>query len=167
MTVHAIPNPLKVDAPASSYRPPSTRVHPHVVRRGSPRAEETLRSAPTPPVEAPDMATRKKRAKVTAEQRAIAVARVNKLIGAGNPVSEAAAKVGKELGVSESAITNWRSAAKKEKPGAAPTGKRRVANGSPPNPAQAVADQVSAELVGSLASMVRAIVREEIRRMLA
>lgn len=55
----------------------------------------------------------KKRKDVGAETRVVAVARVAKLISAGNPSAEAVATVAKELGVSESAVYNWRSAAKK------------------------------------------------------
>jgi transposase-like protein len=67
--------------------------------------------------EAAEVAAKKKRAraKATPETRAVAVARVDKLIGAGNPAGEAIATVAKELGVSDSSIHNWRAAARKSK----------------------------------------------------
>jgi transposase-like protein len=127
-----------VDMPPSSYRPapPSTRprnmppnaLEPDrsLVEGYSPPARETtLRSAPEPPKspapEVSDVAAKKtrKRAKVTPETRAVAVARVDKLAQAGNSTKDAIAAVAKELGVSDSAVYNWRTAARNAAPATA------------------------------------------------
>lgn len=127
-----------VDMPPSSYRPspPSSR-GPSTRERLSqepdrllvevpepPKTEPTRRSAPEPPREVAEMAGKKKkpRAKVNDETRSVAVARVDKLIEAGAASAEAIAAVAKELGVSDSAIYNWRAAAKKGRPGKAVAG---------------------------------------------
>jgi transposase-like protein len=49
----------------------------------------------------------------SAETRAVAVARVDKLAGAGTPVQKAIKSVAKELGVSIYSVQNWRTAANK------------------------------------------------------
>ena len=56
---------------------------------------------------------KKKRVVVSDETRTVAVARVDKLVEAGNPAGEAVASVAKEIGVSDSAVINWRTAARK------------------------------------------------------
>lgn len=123
-----------VTMPPSSYRPspPSSRPAPPPPARAEPnrsqidmpfeppKQEPTLRSKP----EAPEVVTKKKPTKVTAETRSVAVARVEKLISAGNPAGEAHAAVAKELGVSESSIYNWRTAARKN--GAAKPAKKKA-----------------------------------------
>lgn len=184
MTIHAIP---------SSYSPPSNRraAPPSVRPRAAPPAvaaftppepaeparETTLRSRPEPgpPPTEPAKVAKKKRAKVTAETRSVAVARVAKLMSAGNLASEATAKVAKELGVSESAVANWRSAANQARgKQAAPA---RPAKREARSRANGIGDVtlatmpeselIAERLIQSLAGMVRTIVREEIRRMLA
>jgi len=68
-----------------------------------------------------DVAAKKtrKRAKVTAETRSVAVARVEKLTAAGNPSAEAVASVAKEFGVTEAAVYQWRKAARDAAPASA------------------------------------------------
>jgi transposase-like protein len=127
-----------VDMPPSTYRPspptarprnmPPSALEPNrsVVEGYSPPARETtLRSAPEPPEnpapEVSDVAGKKKKARgrVVAEDRAVAVARVDKLTQAGNSTKDAIAAVAKELGVSDSAVYNWRTAARNAAPATA------------------------------------------------
>jgi transposase-like protein len=115
--------------------PNLTRIHPGVVRRGhaepglsqvegfvangakAQAAVDALLEEPRTPSERPEpVAGKKKRARVDANTRSVGVARVDKLISAGNPAGKAIASVAKELGVSESAVINWRTAAKKAGP---------------------------------------------------
>lgn len=126
---------------------------------------------------------KKARAKVDADTRAVAVARVDKLIGAGNPTGKAVASVAKELGVSESSIMNWRTAANHAKNHAAkraaskPAKKKRaskstngaVAGFAPntPMPTSVVGEHFIELILDAVGPTVRAIVREEIRRMLS
>lgn len=99
-----------------------TKLRPGVVRRNRPAEPEPDRShvegfvptAPPPAESEPEpVAAKKKRAKVTDETRAVAVARVDKLVAAGTASGKAVATVAKELGVSDSAVINWRTAARK------------------------------------------------------
>lgn len=178
-----------VDLPPSSYRPspPSSRPPPEPDRSqidmplDPPAREATLRSAPEPPAteEPADVAVkRKKRVLLTGENRAVAVARVDKLIEAGNPAGKAVASVAKEMGVSESAVINWRTAARKGGKKKASKKKARAArapkvtNGAAVSaPAQPGFSELGQALVMLLTSAVgepvRLIVREEIRRMLS
>lgn len=162
-----------------------TKLRPGVVRRNRPVEPEPDRSmvegfvptAPPPPPESePEPVAKKKRAKVDDGTREVAVARVDKLVAAGNPSGKAVATVAKELGVSESAVINWRTKARKApKPKAAKkTRKAREASGAPaPAPAangssrEALAHDVLTAFAAWLDSGVREVVRQEIRRMLA
>jgi uncharacterized protein YoaH (UPF0181 family) len=180
-----------VDMPPSSYRPSPPSSRPPEPDRAQidipfepPKVEKTLRSAPEPAAreEAPEVAAKKvkkKRTLVTDEQRVVAVARVEKLIAAGNPAGEATATVAKEFGVSESAVINWRTVARKQKPGKkaskrAPkreAGSPKPANGAAASPVPVAMADIGEALVelltNAMAHTVRIIVREEIRRMLS
>lgn len=158
--------------------PPSSRP----IRR-APSAPEPTAAMPPERKAEPVAAKRKKRAKVGADTRAVAVARVEKLIGAGNPAGKAVASVAKELGVSDSAVMNWRTAANHAKNHAAkkaakkPAEKKRaskktseaVAGFAPntPMPASIVGEHFIELIQDAVGPIVRAIVREEIRRMLS
>ena len=107
-----------IDMPPSSYRPspPSSRPPPRDV---------TLRSAPEPPApaEVSEMAAKKKRKRLSPSDMSVALARVEKLIGAGNGASRALATVAGEFGVSASSIARHRQLAAKNgarKPTGAP-----------------------------------------------
>lgn len=164
-----------------------TRIRPGVVRRNRPAPPEPDRSmvegfvppaAPHAPSEEPEPVAAKKkkkaRAKVDANIRAIAVARVEKLIAADNPVSKATASVAKELGVSVSAVTNWRTAARKAVPAkpAKRASKKVTSRRAAPSEAngssrEALAHDVLSAFAAWLDAGVREVVRQEIRRMLA
>jgi uncharacterized protein YoaH (UPF0181 family) len=161
-----------------------TKLRPGVVRRNRPVESEPDRSmvegyvptAPPPPPESePEpVAAKKKRAKVDDGTREVAVARVDKLVAAGNPSGKAVATVAKELGVSESAVVNWRTKARKAPKAAKKTRKARQAAAAPaPAPAangssrEALAHDVLTAFAAWLDSGVRKVVRQEIRRMLA
>ncbi len=93
-------------SPSRRAAPPSSRPV-RIVPRTALDPDRQLVDKP----EASKVAAKKKRAKLTDETRSVAVARVEKLIEAGNPSGQAIATVSKELGVSDSAIHNWRAAA--------------------------------------------------------
>lgn len=125
--------------------PNIVKLRPGVVRRNRPELEPDRQFVDkAPAAEAPpEMAAKKKPAKrnITDEDRAVAVARVEKLIGAGNATMKAVADVAKELGVSESSIYNWRTAANKSagkpgKPGRKAKARKvsngKATNGAPP-----------------------------------
>lgn len=178
---------LALNVGLAERHPNITRIHPGVVRRNHPEPDRSQVEGYVPPKPEPrkeerePVAARKRtRVKADADTRAVAVARVEKLIEAGNPAGKAIAAVAKELGASESSVTNWRSAAKKQKParekGAAKKVTRRSSNGARAgNLAHSAGEFSSAVLGGRLVELlgdavgpiVRAIVREEIRRMLS
>jgi hypothetical protein len=177
----ASPNGQFLDLNAA--HPNITRIRPGVVRRNRPAPPEPDRSmvegfVPTPPSKEPEPVAAKKkkkaRARVDANIRAIAVARVEKLIAADNPVSKATASVAKELGVSESAVTNWRTAARKAVPAkpAKRASKKAASRRAAPSEGngssrEALAHDVLTAFAAWLDSGVREVVRQEIRRMLA
>jgi hypothetical protein len=93
------------------------------------KTEPTLRSAPEPPKEAAEMAGSKKgRKKASDETKSIAVARVESLVGAGEQLQKALAKVGKEIGNSPLSVRQWVFEARKQKP--AKPAKKRASNGA-------------------------------------
>lgn len=158
------------------------KLRPGVVRRNHAEPDRThvegakaLNPQPVPePEAAPEVAAKKKRrrAKVTADTRAVAVSRVEKLIAAGNPAAEAHESVAKELGVSVSAIQNWRTIARKApKPRAGKVARRASNNGAhgyapnTPMPLATVGEKFL-ELIGdSIGPLVRQVVREELRKL--
>jgi hypothetical protein len=112
--------------------PNITKLRPGVVRRNHPEPDRSHvegappPAPPSPPAPEPaEMAGKKKRAVIDANTRAVAVARVNKLVAAGNPAMQAVAGVAKELGVSESSVLNWRTAARKSAPKVAKKAKKK------------------------------------------
>jgi hypothetical protein len=93
------------------------------------KAEPTLRSAPEPPKEPAEMAGSKKGRKfANAETKSVAVARVEALVGAGEQLKKALAKVGKEIGSSPLSVRQWVLKARKQKP--AVPAKKRASNGA-------------------------------------
>ncbi len=182
-------------SPPSSRPPAPTRrlaaVPPATVPPATAFGAEPDRSAvdkgppPAPPVpaqqalpleEAADVAAnktkrgtpRKRAAKSREETRAVAVARVQTLIDAGNPRKTALARVAKELGVSTSAVEKWRATA--PAPKAAPKARRAPPppalgpNGQPP---PLVLTASLDGLVGYLEAVVPRLVAAEMRRLLA
>lgn len=147
-----------------------------------PQNEPTLRSKPEPeqaPTERQaSSVAKKKRVKLSDEQKSIAVARVEALVGAGEQLKKAVVKVGKEMGAAPLSVRGWVFKARESKPAPARAGKKvtrrkpseyippPATNGSPVH-ALAQVDVLAEQLIASLASMARTIVREEIRRMLA
>lgn len=115
------------------------------------------------------MAAKKKRAKrATAEQRAIGSARVEALVKAGETQQKACEKVGKELGAAPLTVKQWVQMARKSNGGPPSRAPKRATNGAGSAVASLAQTEVLAEqLIGSLAAVVRTIVREEIRRMLS
>jgi hypothetical protein len=176
------------DLNASSYFPPSNRPSPPSTRPprklaavsepdrshvagAAPPAETTLRSRPEPEEPAEVAAKKKrKRAKTTAEMRTVGVARVDKLIAAGNPAEKATAAVAKELGVSTSAVAGWRAAARKAGK-LRPSKRGRRTNGArpiePPPLDMIPTGELGARFVeligGAIAPIIRQIVRREIK----
>lgn len=162
-----------------------TKLRPGVVRRNRPAEPEPDRShvegfvptAPPPAESEPEpVAARKKRAKITDETRAVAVARVDKLVAAGTTAGRAVATVAKELGVSDSSVINWRTAARKapkpaKKKRASKNGARRSAAGAAAPAANGARNELAHGVLTALAAWldagVREVVRQEIRRMLA
>ena len=130
-----------VDMPPSTYRPspPSSRTRgmpPDALEPdrqlvegfAPPKPQPTLRSKPEPPKEGSKVAAKKKRSRVkaTPELRASSLAKLDKLLAAGTPASEAVATVAKEVGSSASVIYRWRKEVKSragESNGAAPAPK--------------------------------------------
>lgn len=111
LTVPLAQAALHNDPRPSRPSPPTARPV-RIVPKTALEPDRSLVDKPAP--EAAEVAAKKrKRSKVDAETRAVAVARVVKLIGAGNPSADAIATVAKELGVSESAVYQWRAAANK------------------------------------------------------
>ena len=165
--------------------PNLTRIHPGVVRRSHAEPEpapppqtaldQLLEERPAQSERPEPVAGKKKRtrAKVDENTRAVAVSRVEKLVQAGNAVSKATASVAKELGVSESSITNWRTAAKKapKPPKATRAAKKTRANGAPPAESNGAQQELATTVLAAFAAWldhgVREVVRQEIRRMLA
>lgn len=143
------------------------KLRPGVVRRNRPELEpdrQFVDTTPPPAEPAPEMAGKKKVGKrnITAEDRAVAVARVNKLAEAGNATMKAVADVAKELGVSESAVYNWRTAANKSagKPGkpARKAKARKVSNGAAPRRSkldQAIAEHMKESPLDVVLDMLR------------
>lgn len=79
--------------------------------------------------------TTKKKVRVPEETRAVGVARVAKLVAAGNPATEAVKSVAKELGVSPSTVDGWRVRAKKAKKAKKEVAPRAAAAEEKPEPA--------------------------------
>jgi transposase len=140
------------------------RIHPGVVRRTHPEPEpEPDRShvegapppaPPSPPAPEPaEMAGKKKRTVVDENTRAVAVARVNKLVAAGNPAMQAVAGVAKELGVSESSVINWRTAARKTE---------GAKKGTPPKPGKKARKKRGRRIEEQIAEHVRAVEPEKL-----
>lgn len=144
----------------------------------APANEPTLRSAPTAPGKPPEkagaeVAAKKKARKprASAEQREIAIARVQALVKAGETRKKAIEKVAKELGYGPSALNKWmiEHGARLRSPRSDRVVEARIArNGSSPEqPTPLDSLEIADALIKSLGSMVRVIVREEIRRMLS
>jgi hypothetical protein len=119
-------------------------------------------------------AKKKKRSRLSDEQKGIAVARVESLVGAGEELQKACASVGKEFGSSPASVKQWVYSARKAKP-PKPRAAKKVAakkvapasNGSPAVHHLAQVDVLAEQLIMSIGGLVRTIVREEIRRMLS
>jgi hypothetical protein len=180
---HFIPPPTGYGRPSPptarrrivSPPPPESAEPDRAFVEKTPANEPTLRSKPEPePAEVAEVAAKKKpRTRLTAEQRSIAVARVEKLVGAGNQLKDALRTVGKELGASPLSVRHWvfkERKAKSEKPAkkraASKAAVAPASNGSPVHHLAQV-DVLAEQLIMSIGGLVRTIVREEIRRMLS
>lgn len=186
--------------PANGYgraSPPSSRPPrpkpPAAAAFAPEQAALPLEPPPPPPEVAEPVAQKKKKkqSKISSlETRQVAIARIQKLVAAGNGVGAATAKVAKELGVTKSAVDKWRQRAGETKAPDAPAApKARAARaakapdapahpahpGGPPSPGGELSQRELASigeafillLASALDKPVRNIVAEELRRRLS
>ncbi len=193
------PSPPSVRAVPSEPEPDRSLVEGYVPPKRETTLRSAPEPAPEPPKEAPEMAGKKKRTRspesiarqkatiaakktkrgtqraraprASAEQREIAVARVQALVKAGEQRKVAVQRVAKELGYKGGAVAKWLveagDRARSPRSDRVVEARPVAAAGTPAVASLAQMDLFAEQLVKAVADITRAIVREEIRRMLA
>jgi len=134
----------RIVSPRPPEPPPPSSAEPDraFVENAPQKTEPTLRSAPEPPKEPSKVAGgKKRRKKASDETKSIAVARVESLVGAGEELAKALAKVGKEIGSSPLSVKQWVYKARKRKP--AQPAKKRASNGAGRRVEAAIAEHLA------------------------
>jgi len=138
----------RIVSPRPPEPPPPSSAEPDraFVENAPPQqTEPTLRSKPEPPKGPAEMAGSKKgRKNASAETKSVAVARVEALVGAGEELNKATAKVGKEIGNSPLSLKQWVYKARKQKP--AKPAKKHAQNGASRRVEAAIAEHLGGEL---------------------